>query len=359
MECSSLIESAVNQGNIRQSLVQGSANKILITDLQRTLYELGFQKELKWDKYQADGDYGRATAAAVRAFAEKNNVASSGTSVTQKLAKLILQRHDFLPSMYIIWEIHSSDLRTKLYISRGTKMSIIAVQTLLNELGYGQQLQFAKYGADGLYGNSTRKAVIAYARDNNIESDGDLITRPLANLLLNNINVFYGKDWSDLAENNLPSKNSPLVLYQGTRFIGKPCRADVQFVPMLKKINAYAEEANVFIYVTSSFRTTTNVKGAIVKPATFSNHLAGHGIDMNVKYGNNKLANSKMLRKHPNVPAPVKKFLDAIIDDPKLRWGGKFNTQDPVHIDDGLNKNRPKWKKRYEVMQKAVQLGIT
>jgi peptidoglycan hydrolase-like protein with peptidoglycan-binding domain len=235
-------------------------------------------------------------------------------------------------------------------------MSVTAVQTLLNELGYGAQLNFAKFGADGLYGNSTRKAMIAYAKDNNIESDGDWLTRPLIDQMLKDINLFYGKNWSDQAQNNLPSEDSPLVLFQGSRFQGKPCRADKQFVPMLKKINAHAEEANVFVYVTSAFRTTTNVQGAIVTPAKKSNHLAGHAIDMNLIYGNNQWANSKVLKKYPNVPAPVKRFLKLIIDDPNLRWGMKFN--DPVHIDDHLNKDLTKWGKRYEAMQKAVQLGI-
>lgn len=358
MECTCLLESALNNHNISKLLYQGSSEKELITDLQRTLFELGFSKQLNWDKYQADGIYGKSTRAALIAFAEKNNIKTNGTSVSKKLAKTILQRHDFLPSMYLLCAIHTSDLRTKKYISRGTKMSIVAIQVLLNELGYGKQLNFAKYGADGIYGKSTRSAMLAFAKDNNIESDGDLLTRPLINILMKNINQFYGKGWSDLAKNNLPSKKSPLVLFEGSQFLGKPCRADRQFVPMLEKINAYAEEANVEIYVTSSFRTTTNVKGAIVKPATHSNHLAGHGIDMNIKYGNNKLANSKMLFKYPNVPAPVKQFLQAIIDDPELRWGGEFSSKDPVHIDDGLNQDMKKWKKRYNVMQKAVQLGI-
>ena len=358
MECSNLMEAAVNKGDISSSLFKGSTDKELVVDLQRTLFELGFRKELKWDNYQADGDYGKATAAAVAAFASKNGNTSDGSKVSQTLAKLILQRHDFLPSMYILSEIHTSDLRTRKYISRGTRMSITAVQVLLNELGYAAQLNFAKYGADGLYGKSTKKAMIKYGKDNGIDSDGDLLTRPMVNLMLKHINVYYGRNWSDLAANNLPHQGSPLVLFQGSRFRGKPCRADVQFVSSLEKVNQYATDAEVFVFVTSSFRTTTNVNGAIVKPATFSNHLAGHGIDMNLAYGNGQFANSKVLKKYPNVPAPVKKFLKSIIDDPDLRWGGKFRTTDPVHIDDGLNvKDRSKWEKRYKAMQKAVQLG--
>ncbi|MBC8756596.1 peptidoglycan-binding protein [Kordia sp. YSTF-M3] len=357
MECSNLIESALKKGNIHQSLFKGSSDKTLITDLQRTLFELGFRKELRWDDYQADGDYGKATTKAVAAFAAKNDHSSDGTSVSDSLAKLILQRHDFLPEMYILWSIHTSDLRTRKFISKGTRMSISAIQVFLNTLGYGNELNFAKFGADGLYGNSTRKAVIKYAKDNGIQSDGDALTRPVVDLFLKDINKYYGSKWSDLAAKNLPSKKSPLVLFQGSRFSGKPCRADIQFVPALEKINKYAEQADVIIHVTSSFRTTTNVQGAIVKPATFSNHLAGHGIDMNVRYGNGKFANSKVLAKYPNVPAPVKQFLSSIINDPELRWGGLFNTKDPVHIDDHLNKDRAVWRKRYEAMQKAVQLG--
>jgi len=358
MECSNLIEAALKKGNISKKLFKGSPHKELVTDLQRTLFELGFRKELKWDNYQADGDYGRATATAVAAFARKNGNQSTGGKVSNTLAKLILQRHDFLPSMYILSEIHTSDLRTRKFISKGTRLSITAVQLLLFEMGYAAQLNFAKFGADGLYGNSTRKAVIKYAKDNGIpNSDGDLLTRPLVNLMLKDINAFYGRNWSDLAKKNMPGGGSPLVIYEGSRFIGKPCRADVQFVPMLEKINDYADRANVFVYVTSSFRTTTNVNGAIVPPATFSNHLAGHGIDMNLAFGSNGFANSKVLTRYPNVPEPVGRFLKFIIDDPDLRWGGLFNTKDPVHIDDWLNRNRTKWVARYEVMQKAVQLG--
>ena len=356
MDCSSQIKTALNNGDIRKQLVKGSPKKELVRELQQTLYELGFQKELKWDKYKADGDYGNATTAAVLAFVKKNNIKNNGTYITKRIANLLISRHKFLPSMYILWSIYSSDMRTRRYISKGTKISKIAIQVLLNELGYGKQMNFSKFGADGVYGNLSKAAMLAFAKDNEVKFDGDLLTRPLVNLLLKKINKFYGKDWSKLAKNNLPRKKSPLVYFEGSRFIGNPCRADVQFVPMLKKINNYADEANVVVYITSSFRANANVTGAIVKPAKQSNHMAGHGIDMNVTYGNNKWANSKVLAKYPNVPAPVKQFLKSIIDDPDLRWGGKFNPKDPVHIDDGLNRDETKWFKRYKAMQEAIQI---
>lgn len=357
MECSNLIEAAIKEGSISKLLFKGSANKELITDLQRLLFELGFRKQLKWDSYQADGDYGAATAAAVAAFTAKNKIGGDGTKVSQALAKMMLERHGFLPVMYILWNINQSDLRTKIHLSQSSRMSVNALQVLLNTMGYAKQLKFAKYGADGMYGNNTRNALIAYAKDNDIVSDGDLLTRPMVNILVRDINTFYGKNWSDLAENNSPGSKSPLVLFEGSNFVGEPCRADVEFVPSLNKINDYAKNAGVEVRITSSFRTSTNVKGAIVKPATRSNHLAGHGIDMNLAYGRNQYANSKVLAKYPAVPGPVKNFLKSVIDDPKLRWGGEFRTKDPVHIDDGLNRNRAAWDRRYEAMQKAVQLG--
>ncbi len=356
MQCCSPLEKAVKKANLEKSLRRRSKNKELVTDLQRILYELGFEKKLKWDKFQADGSYGKATQAAVKSFAKKNKIKRNGRSVSNKLAKTILQRYKFLPSMYILWEIGQSDLRKKKYISKGTRISIVAIQLLLNELGYGKQLKFAKYGADGLYGKATRKAMIAFANANDCECDGDLLTRPVIDLLLKEIDAFYGPSWTKLAQYHFEEKN-PLVFFRGSRFVGTPCRADRKFVGLLNRINTYAEEADVDVYITSSFRTTTIVNGAIVPPATYSNHLIGHGIDMNLIYGKRKWANSTKMAKHPKVDPPVAMFLKAIIDDKDLRWGGTFRRKDAVHIDDGYNQNLAKWKKRYQVMQKAAQLG--
>jgi peptidoglycan hydrolase-like protein with peptidoglycan-binding domain len=335
MECSNLIATALQQGDISTSLFKGSPHTALITDLQRVLFELGFKRELQFDNYQATGAYDSATASAVAAFATKNNLPGDGTSVSNPVAKLMLQRHSFLPEMYLLWSIHTSDLRTKKFICKGTRMSVTAVQLMLFERGYVEQLNFKKFGADGSYGEGTRKAMIAYAKDNGIESDGDLLTRPLMDLMLKDIDAFYGKDWSELAANNLPNASSPLVLFEASRFQGTPCRSDVLFVPILTKINRYAEQADVFIHVTSSFRTSSNVAGAIVKPATRSKHRTGHAIDTNVVYDNKKqFANSKVLARYPELPEPVRHFIKSIIDDPGLRWGGTFSDRDSVHIDD-------------------------
>ncbi len=65
---SNLLEAALKQGDISKSLFQGAANKDLITELQRLLFELGFKSELQFDNYQADGNYNAATVNAISAL---------------------------------------------------------------------------------------------------------------------------------------------------------------------------------------------------------------------------------------------------------------------------------------------------
>src|SRR5689334_634385 len=108
-----ILQATLSRGDISQSLFEGSALKEIVTELQRLLFELGFKHELQFDNYEANGIYDAATINAVKAFASKNNFQTDGRSVSNALAKLIIQRHDFLPEMYILWSIHNSDLRTK------------------------------------------------------------------------------------------------------------------------------------------------------------------------------------------------------------------------------------------------------
>jgi hypothetical protein len=132
-------------------------------------------------------------------------------------------------------------------------------------------------------------------------------------------------------------------IYRDTRFIGVELRADVDFFPSLDLLNAFATACNLEIFVTSSTREPgRKVDGAIVKPATRSNHLVGHAIDMNLRSGN-RLFNSKTLRRSnlPNLPSDIREFIDRVRTPGTLRWGGDFSAEDPVHIDDNLNGREP------------------
>jgi len=132
-------------------------------------------------------------------------------------------------------------------------------------------------------------------------------------------------------------------IYRNTRFIGGELRADVEFFPSLDALNGFATECGVEIFVTSSTREPgRTVSGAIVKPASRSNHLVGHAIDMNLKSAGG-LFNSQALTRanSPNLPAEIHRFIDKVRAHPPLRWGGDFSQEDPVHIDDNLNGRDP------------------
>ena len=127
-----------------------------------------------------------------------------------------------------------------------------------------------------------------------------------------------------------------LVTYQGGQFTGKEVQVDKDFIPALERINLYASECDIKVWVTSAIRNLNEqVNGAIVTPASRSCHHIGHAIDMNVQY-QGRLYNSAALKKanHDQLPAAVTGFIQRLREDAELRWGGDFATEDPVHIDD-------------------------
>ncbi len=152
-----------------------------------------------------------------------------------------------------------------------------------------------------------------------------------------------------------------LTTYSGSNMTGKQVVTDVEFVDSLDAINKHAADNNVNLHITSSFRTSSKVKGAIVKPASKSNHMAGHAIDMNVLYGANKekWCNSSCLGGNLSKPGKenVKGFIDAVRNDSGLRWGGDFADKDTVHIDDGLNGDMTAWDERWKATQEARKSG--
>ena len=152
-----------------------------------------------------------------------------------------------------------------------------------------------------------------------------------------------------------------LKMFADSQFIGKPVLADIEFIPHLQKINQFAVEQTLQVFVTSSTRQHgVAVGNNIVPPATRSNHLIGHGIDMNVvregTFFNSQALKKSNLRK---APLAVRRFIKAIQDDEVLRWGGDFNTEDPVHIDDALNlKDERLWNEKFQIIQ-AQLINLT
>jgi hypothetical protein len=133
-----------------------------------------------------------------------------------------------------------------------------------------------------------------------------------------------------------PSVGFIIVTFTDVHLIGSVVKVDSDFVPALTRICECAGKFKLKIWVTSSTRSLDNqVRGAIVPPASHSCHHIGHAIDMNIQF-QGKLYNSKKLRRGnlDNLPKAISNFINAIREDGGLRWGGDFNTEDPVHIDD-------------------------
>lgn len=319
--------------------------------LQSLLYQIGFGEELNWDKYKDDGDYGDSTTAAVLAFAQQNNIESDGTAVTEKIGDELIERLDQLDELQQIAK-DLKDGKLEEYCKNGSmqKITIAAMQTLLNELGYGEQLDWEKYKNDGFFGKGSIAAVKAFAADNNIEDvNGTVFTEEMAKIVLDKLTPRYGKDWDKPTEiqDKMVAGDSPLFVYTNENFIGKKLTADTGFKPALDRIADYAKKHEIKIHVTSSFRADANVRGAVVKPARRSNHMVGHAFDFNLSFKGG-WANNTMMKKYPDVPEPVKAFIDEIRNDPGLRWGGDFKPIDAIHIDDGFNQNREAFDKKYK-----------
>jgi len=94
-------------------------------------------------------------------------------------------------------------------------------------------------------------------------------------------------------------------------------------------------------------------QGAIVPPAKKSNHLAGHAIDMNLQSASGFFNSSKLKKSNfTNLPIEIKDLISLIKNDAVLRWGGDFNKEDPVHIDDKLNlRNKGRWDLKFSSRQ--------
>lgn len=98
------LKNLLGSSNLADVLKRKSPDKEAVKALQHRLYELGYGSELNWEKFGADGDYGDSTAAAVRAFAQKEGIQTDGQSVPTALLQRILdkepERRPSLPSVF-------------------------------------------------------------------------------------------------------------------------------------------------------------------------------------------------------------------------------------------------------------------
>ena len=192
-----IIQKLIDNKIVESVLRRKTTNKDAVRALQNILHELGFNEELNWKKYGADGDYGSGTTKAVKAFAEKNQLPGNGETVTMAIAKKLLARFEILDELQHLHNAVKENKIEKLYYRNSPhSVAVSALQTLLNEIGFGNELNWKKYGADGDYGSGTVKAVKAFAQKQGLSSDGQRVTKELAEIIIKKLEVFYGKDWA-------------------------------------------------------------------------------------------------------------------------------------------------------------------
>ena len=177
-------------------LTRGSRSRVEIKALQHILKALGYEKELNWAKYGADGGYGGSTVRGVSAFLRKNKMKGDGGSVSPEAAKKMLKLYYVVDDLCYIQDAINDDEVEKVYY-RGSreKADIVALQTTLKALGYGKELNWAKYKADGAYGASCTAAVKAFAKAQGVQSDGTKLTKDLAKIMVDTFSGGLGAKW--------------------------------------------------------------------------------------------------------------------------------------------------------------------
>ena len=191
------IQELIRQRTLQDRLRRKSGAQEEIRALQTVLHELGFDAELNWQKYGADGDYGGGTTRAVKAFAERNGLTDDGETVTQAIAAKLIGRYDILDDLRHIRNAVVQNKVEQLYCWRSPhSTAVTALQTLLNELGFGAELNWTRYGADGNYGGGTTKALKAFARREGMGGDGRQLTPELARRMIDRLKDFYGPSWA-------------------------------------------------------------------------------------------------------------------------------------------------------------------
>ncbi len=131
-----------------------------------------------------------------------------------------------------------------------------------------------------------------------------------------------------------------IITFSSDRFIGKELLFEESFLPSIQKLEQFARDSHIKIFITQSLRNPSDtLTNTVVTPSKKSNHYVGHAIDMNIKLDSGEFCNGSCIERGDY--EEVNNFLNLIRNDETLRWGGDFSDVDPVHIDDGLNIRKP------------------
>jgi len=191
------IQELIDSREIESVLRRGSRDKNAVRALQNVLHELGFDLELEWEKYGADGIYGGGTTKAVRAFAGKNGIDGDGERITPEIAAGLIGLYDLLDELQLVRSsIEAGRIEELFYRNSPHSAAIVALQTLLNELGFGRELKWERYGADGIFGGSTANAVKEFGLQEGIATDGQEVSHTIAERIIRKFEGRLGEAWA-------------------------------------------------------------------------------------------------------------------------------------------------------------------
>lgn len=127
------------------------------------------------------------------------------------------------------------------------------------------------------------------------------------------------------------------------------------FVASLQSINTAASNAGVLFHVNQAMRLAGKpVSGAVVKPASKSQHLIGNAVDFNVEHNGKKILSKDM--NWSGLAKDVKDFLTAV-KAAGMRWGGDFADRDPIHFDSFIDPGGEEFEILYFLNQRTIQKG--
>jgi len=157
------------------------------------------------------------------------------------------------------------------------------------------------------------------------------------------------------------TKLSNISLGHGFKHIAKPRVKKTDLVistealGMVKLMNETAAKLGLSIMINQAFRlNNVKVSGAVVPPATKSQHLIGHAIDCNIVDGDT-WNNSRDFKKHRQT-ADAEKFI-ARMKKASHRWGGDFGRVDTPHFDKQLDASSFSYDAKFYLNQKQIVSG--
>ena len=157
------------------------------------------------------------------------------------------------------------------------------------------------------------------------------------------------------------TKLDNISLGQGFRHIAKPrvkstdLLISIQALGMIKLMNETATKFGLRIVINQSFRlNNVKVSGAVVPPASKSQHLIGHAVDCNIVDGGtwNNSTDFKNHRQTTN----AEKFI-ARMKKASHRWGGDFARVDTPHFDKQLDASSFSYDAKFYLNQKQIASG--